>query len=1485
MTGGVRTPEAIPELLSYAAATWARPPQMVVLAGNGHYDYLGANTSEANHLPPMLIQTPSGVCASDALLANAGGDDLPDMAIGRLPALTPADLTAMIAKIKAYEAGFGSEWQNQLVLVSDKTDSAGDFRAANARLGQLATGPYSVAERIELDTLALPAARAKLMDRFKTGAGFIHYTGHGGLHNLSAKNLLTEADVAAMTNAERPAITVALSCLAGRYEVPATSSLGEALMRARGGAVAVLGPSGLSRNDPATDLGAAFYRAILQEGEGRMGPAFLKARRSLASTLFTGETPEIYNLLGDPALRLAGNAVADETPAPARVFLQDLAQTYDGTPKRATASTEPAGLAVELTYDGGSAPPTEVGAYAVVATVYDANYEGSATGTLVVAKAAATVALGDLAHVYDGAPKRATATTEPAGLTVELTYAGGSAPPTDAGTYAVVATVCDACHEGAVSGSLVVAKAPAGVTLENLAQTYDGSPKPAAATTVPAGLPVAVTYEGSPIPPTAAGSYAVVATVDDPNHAGAATGTLVVGKANQTLVFPAIGDAFASDAVGLSAAASSGLPVAFAVVDGPATLRAGTNLAFTGAGLVTIQASQGGDANWNAAAALLRSFRVLSPVVISSDRVNVRENGEGRFFVKLARAPEAPMAVAVAREAGDANLSVAGGADLAFTPANWKIWQAVTLAAAADGNASDETATFRVSAPGMPGQLVAATALDGDIGENLAAPARGTTLTGSRAFLLAAAVDGVHAVSANYAYTIWTNLQQPGSITMDLQDALEVARVRVLNYDWSLRSHQYRIDASRDGTHWTVLVDAGAGEHRGWEDWAVTNQSWRYLRFVGLSNSANSSVCIPEWEVYGPSAQFQAPRPELSAPAANVREKGEGRFFVRLNGAPAESMTVQVSRASGDANLAVSGQAELTFKPSNWKVWQAVTLAAGDDANGANEMATFRISAPGVADRFVRATALDDDIGENLALASGGSTIAGAKAYRMSDAIDGVHVDATNYAFMVWTNLQQPGTLTVDLQGVAAVSRVRVLNYDWSPRAHRYRIESSVDGAAWTLLADASAGEHGGWEDWAVASAPMRYVRFTALSNSANSSVCIPELEIYGARAAPPAPPPEVSAPRVNVRETGEGRFYVRLEQAPAGTTTAWISRVAGDAGLTVANGAVLTFMPSNWNAWQPVTLAAATDGNGTDETATFRISTSDAAERFVQATALDADIGENLALASGGATISGKKAFRPTQAIDGVHAASTNYAYAVWTNEPPGELTLDLGAVMAVTRMRVLNYDWSLRSHRYRIEASENGADWSLLADASAGEHRGWEDWAADGRAARYLRFTGLSNSANSAVCIAEWEVYGAPPAAPRSALRAALAAPAPGLAPEPFPLTVVTSDDGPEHTNGWAAVDGDTNTVWEGRAGAGGWHIAVGYDATLVLTNLVVDVAEGSATRMQCLYSLDGEDWREWPEDAAADPVEANYLWLLFPAGDGTSPVPHVIDIWPQQ
>ncbi len=319
MAAGLYTPEAIPALLSYAAGTWAEAPWMVVLAGNGHYDYLGALSNEVNHVPPMMLQTLDGLFASDGLLADLDGDELPDVAIGRLPALTAADLAAMIAKIKASELGFGETWQNQIVLSADKADpEAGDFRASNQQLALQADATHPVAQQIDLDSMAIAAARSAVSNWFRNGAGFIHYTGHGNataIGSLSTK-LLAAADVGRMANATRPPAFVALSCLVGRFEAPGVQSLSELLLRrAGGGAVAVWSASGMSRNAPATEMAEAFYRAVVQDGAGTWGLAILRARRSLASTWATKDTFAVYNLFGDPALRMAGNVGASAAAA------------------------------------------------------------------------------------------------------------------------------------------------------------------------------------------------------------------------------------------------------------------------------------------------------------------------------------------------------------------------------------------------------------------------------------------------------------------------------------------------------------------------------------------------------------------------------------------------------------------------------------------------------------------------------------------------------------------------------------------------------------------------------------------------------------------------------------------------------------------------------------------------------------------------------------------------------------------------------------------------------------------------------------------------------------------------------------------------------------------------------------------------------------------------------------------------------------------
>jgi hypothetical protein len=80
---------------------------------------------------------------------------------------------------------------------------------------------------------------------------------------------------------------------------------------------------------------------------------------------------------------------------------------------------------------------------------------------------------------------------------------------------------------------------PATVTINidpaSLAQSYDGTSKSVTVTTVPEGLDVVITYNGQPTLPVNAGSYTVVATVNDTNYTGEATATLVISPVTATV--------------------------------------------------------------------------------------------------------------------------------------------------------------------------------------------------------------------------------------------------------------------------------------------------------------------------------------------------------------------------------------------------------------------------------------------------------------------------------------------------------------------------------------------------------------------------------------------------------------------------------------------------------------------------------------------------------------------------------------------------------------------------------------------------------------------------------------------------------------------------------------------------------------------------------------------------------------------------------------
>ncbi len=138
----------------------------------------------------------------------------------------------------------------------------------------------------------------------------------------------------------------------------------------------------------------------------------------------------------------------------AAVTLSNLSHVYDGSPKAATIATDPGGLTIDVTYNGNPTAPTNAGTYTVVATVNDTNYQGSATATLTIAKAAAIVTLTNLTQTFDGNPKPVTVTTNPANLSYSITYNGSATVPSAIGNYAVAVSITDPNYAGGASGNL-----------------------------------------------------------------------------------------------------------------------------------------------------------------------------------------------------------------------------------------------------------------------------------------------------------------------------------------------------------------------------------------------------------------------------------------------------------------------------------------------------------------------------------------------------------------------------------------------------------------------------------------------------------------------------------------------------------------------------------------------------------------------------------------------------------------------------------------------------------------------------------------------------------------------------------------------------------------------------------------------------------------------------------------------------------------------
>jgi Peptidase family C25 len=346
--GGVVHPRAIRDFVAFGREHWQVKPRYLLLVGDASFDIhhdLRSNRPTANQYalrpqplqPEMLMpgglsgmgttpyrqwdpdlahrnliptwQMPSaeGQFASDnGFVALTPGDIHPQLAVGRLPVIEPADVKAIIDKTIAYlEHPASGAWRHDVTFVSTSELAAfkhdSDAMAAELRSeGFAVTSLYT--DFNEKNSARYALARQSLKQNLDAGNLLVHFLGHGGQFIWRVGpigDLFSLEDVSALRNADRYPMVLAMTCFSAPFDHPTDDSIGELFLREPDkGAVAVFAASWSNWPNPA--YSKPLIDNLLTPGLS-IGDAIVKTKAHIDDHIFV----EMYNLLGDPAVVLA----------------------------------------------------------------------------------------------------------------------------------------------------------------------------------------------------------------------------------------------------------------------------------------------------------------------------------------------------------------------------------------------------------------------------------------------------------------------------------------------------------------------------------------------------------------------------------------------------------------------------------------------------------------------------------------------------------------------------------------------------------------------------------------------------------------------------------------------------------------------------------------------------------------------------------------------------------------------------------------------------------------------------------------------------------------------------------------------------------------------------------------------------------------------------------------------------------------------------
>jgi hypothetical protein len=340
-----------------------------------------------------------------------------------------------------------------------------------------------------------------------------------------------------------------------------------------------------------------------------------------------------------------------------------------------------------------------------------------------------------------------------------------------------------------------------------------------------------------------------ITAFDAAGNSGSDTLTVIyqTTNQNQTITFAAIADhTFGDPPIQLVAAASSGLPVAFSVASGPATLSSSNVLTLTGAGAVTVEADQPGASGFNPATPVDLSFNVAKAnQSIAFAPVPSHSAGDAPFALTATTSSGLPAYFAILSGPGliNSNIVTLVGAGtvtaVAWQPGNSNYNAAATVQCSFNVSKIPQTITFgalsqqEVGDVPFPLNATASSGLPVSL-EVLSGPAtlsgNVVTLTGWGTVTVSASQPG------NGTYSAAPNVVQSFFVVLPNNTIASPQRLSDGTFEFAFYGavgSNYTLQASTSLTDWTSLFSfACTNSPTVVLDTSATNFSRRFYRVV-----------------------------------------------------------------------------------------------------------------------------------------------------------------------------------------------------------------------------------------------------------------------------------------------------------------------------------------------------------------------------------------------------------------------------------------------------------------------------------------------------------------------------------------------------------------------------------------------------------------------------------------------------------------------------